>query len=171
MNFALIVGIVALIAGFFFLFKAILKGVIKAVLLTLVIVVLASILLGIFIIYDGYKTADMLTGVPVLLVSDKGNVTGGTLIADVARALTMDELWQYTTTVTTEKKINGTFIIIADSSIVVETLDGLKQLNSTESLLSYYKMGKVKIYPETFTLSIISYLPESIIKTVEGNGT
>ncbi|MFH1181423.1 MAG: hypothetical protein V1702_00530, partial [Candidatus Woesearchaeota archaeon] len=59
---------------------------------------------------------------------------------------------------------------IADSSIMEETSDGGKQMNSSESLVSYYKAGKVKIYPETFTLSVIRYLPDSMLKMVERAG-
>jgi hypothetical protein len=166
MDFALLAGVVVFIAVVFLLAKFMVKTVIKTILLTLTILSLASIVLGLFLVYDSYKTARMLTENPVLLVSNGTKVTSGAILGNESRLLAVDELWQYSNIVTNEEKINGTYIIIADSSIMRQA-DGGLQMDPSESLLAYYREGKAKIYPETFTLQVIRYMPDTVLKWIE----
>jgi hypothetical protein len=90
------------------------------------------------------------------------------MLGNENRSLSVEELWYYTNIVTNEEKLNNTYIIIADRSIIEKASGGIDQLNPAEPPLSYYRAGKLKIYPETFTLSIIRYLPDFMLRSVGG---
>jgi hypothetical protein len=168
MNFAWLVGVVAAVIVLFFISKAIVKGIFKAIMLTMAIMTLATILLSSYVIYDGYKTIQMISGQPVLLIREGQNITQGAFLGNEPRQLSNEELWHYSDIVSRELKgtLNNTYILIAEHSLLQDSDNGSRMLNA--SLLSYYKSGKVAIYPETFTLSLIRYAPDTVLKIAEG---